>query len=622
MPDYPTPSEYQEAVQFPGTAFVDPELQDAVPRTNVLGLPQPITGAFAAVFPMTLDAGVRVAVKCFLSEAEGQAERYAAIARHLEQANPAATVGFDFQSPGIRVNGAAYPVLRMEWGKGMPLNQFVEAHREDPETLFATAEAWADLMADLEAHAMAHGDLQHGNVLARLDDDGTPRLCLVDYDTMYVPALDGYGSTEVGHRNYQHPDRTDADFGPYLDRFAALVVYLALQACALRPALWTRFDTGENLLFRDADFYAPGDSALFDALAEIDALRPLVDALRRACFVPPEDVPPLQDVQAGTAPTSVPEHRDRERTPPAPPRSRFAKALLPGAGGTVLAATGVALAGAPLVAAGLALASLVVASGLVQRQYRRLPLVRRRQRLRQEAHRFARLIATMKREIQNLQTQRQEVLDSVEERREERLEEVQEDALYDHLKHHFIGEARAVDGIRHKHVVRLKAANIRTAYEATPERIADLRTLGERTQARLRQWRATLVQQYEDEVPTELSPAEERRLQRYVQHRVDDIDAQIARTREKIEVHRVEKEQAEARAEALPELTGTRYVLYLLWLADLPVDPGRVPPTPSPRTEGTDPLPVSERDDRPWWQTHAGSPTDAGSPQRTSQKHS
>ena len=603
MPDAPTPSEYQEAVQFPETAFVDPELQHAEPDTNVLGLPQPITGAFAAVFPMTTETGQRIAAKCFLSDADGQAAHYAAVADHLEAADLDATVGFDFQSPGIRVGGTAHPLLKMEWGEGVPLNRFVEAHLDAPETLTALADAWADLVDALEAHDVAHGDLQHGNVLARVDD-GEPRLCLVDYDTMYVPALQGKRSLEVGHRNYQHPDRTDADFGPYLDRFAALAIFVALHACARQPALWDRYDTGENLLFRDADFYAPDDSPLMADLSGLNDLRPLVEALRRACYVPPEDVPPLRNVREGTAPTEPPvTARRADRTAPVP-RTRFAQAFLPGVLVLVAALATLVWMGHPVVALGGAVVSVLGLGWLVQQRYHALPLVRRRRRLAQEADRFARLVATLRREIESLNEQRHEVLDSVEERREQRLDELQDEALYDDLKHHFVGEARDVDGIRHKHIVRLKAANIRTAYEATPERLASVRMLGEKTTARLRQWRAALVRQYEDDVPTSLSPAEERRLQRYVQHRVEDIDAQIDRAREKIEVHTVEREDAEARADDLPGLSFGRYVRYLLRLDDLPVHPAQQRSAPS-SVPSQSPLPAPAADDRPWWQTHS-----------------
>ncbi len=282
MSDYPTPSEYQEAVQFPDTAFTDDELAEAEPKTNVLGLPQPITGAFAAVFPLTARSGAQYAAKCFLSDVPDQRTRYAAVADALADRDLDATVDFDYQERGIRVDGTAYPLLKMEWVKGQTLNRFVESHLDDPAVLGRLADAWADLAAELEAAGIAHGDLQHGNVLVPTPSEDTLHLRLVDYDTVYVPALDGRASAEVGHRNYQHPDRTDADFGPHLDRFPALAVYTALRACMTHPHLWDEYDTGENLLFRDADFYDPETSPLFQVLTNDEALRPLARALRRA----------------------------------------------------------------------------------------------------------------------------------------------------------------------------------------------------------------------------------------------------------------------------------------------------------------------------------------------------
>jgi len=224
MSSYPTPSQYQEALQAPTVAFADATLQDSTPRTNALGLPQPVTGSFAAVFPVTTETGARYAVKCFLAERPDQEARYQAISHALDEVQHPAFVDFAYQTGGVRVEGDAYPVLKMEWAEGTTLNRFVEAHLDRPEVLDRLAEAWADLMADLDRMDLAHGDLQHGNVLVETAGEAL-RLRLVDYDTMYVPALEGRASAEVGHRNYQHPDRTDADFGPALDRFAGLVVY-------------------------------------------------------------------------------------------------------------------------------------------------------------------------------------------------------------------------------------------------------------------------------------------------------------------------------------------------------------------------------------------------------------
>ena len=606
MADYPTPSDYQEAVQVPDTTFRDPELQSATPRTNVLGLPQPITGAFAAVFPMTTDAGARYAVKCFLTEVEGQQERYEAVAGHLSEVDLDALVAFDYQPRGIRVEGTDYPLLKMEWVEGTVLNRFVEAHRDTPEVLARLAAAWADLMADLEARDLAHADLQHGNVLVQEEDDAL-RLRLVDYDTMYVPALEGWRSAEVGHRNYQHPDRTDSDFGPHLDRFPGLAIYTALRACAARPGLWERYDSGENLLFRDADFYDPAQSALFDELSSMEAVSPLAEALHTACYVELADVPPLSDVRAGRLdPAAVSRARsrrprrstDRRRTGPA----RWA---LPGALVLVLLCAGLAAVGASYGAAGLFGVGTLGGAAWAARRYRRLSLVRRRRRLEQEEARFTEAIRGLERERESLQEKRAELLDSIDERRAARLEELREEALHDRLKHHFIGEVREVEGIIHKHVVRLKAANIRTAAEATPEAVEGVRRISDEARARINMWRAALVRQYEDDVPDTLSPAEKRRLHRYIEHRVEDLDDQLARTAEKIEVQTTERERVRERLDEMPTLGVGTYLRYLFRLGALP-QMGEGPPVPSARTpsapaDAPEPVPEPAPDDEEWW---------------------
>ncbi|MFB6272883.1 MAG: hypothetical protein ABEL51_08335 [Salinibacter sp.] len=607
MADYPTPSEYQEALQVPEAAFADPELQRATPRTNALGLPQPITGAFAAVFPVTTDSGERYAVKCFLKDVPNQQARYEAVDEALDAIDHDALVAFAYQPEGVRVDGTAYPLLKMEWAEGKTLNRFVDEYLDRPEVLDRLAEAWADLMADLEAVALAHGDLQHGNVLVEATGEAL-RLRLVDYDTMYVPALDGWTSAEVGHRNYQHPDRTDADFDASLDRFAGLVIYTALRACAVRPDLWAQYDTGENLLFRDADFYAPDDSPLFGTLAETDPLRDLVDALRTACYVDPSDVPPLAAVRNGRlepSRLSISRSRVREKRG-ATPRTGFARAFLPatvGVGGTALL---LAVTGWPLVAVVVLLVAGGAGSGLVGTWYQRLSPVRRRRRLEQEAERIGSKIRELEREVNSLQEKREELRTSMASRREERLREVQHDALRDCLKHHFIGEVREVEGLTHKHVVRLKSAGVRTAAEATPAAIEGVRRISDRARARLKMWRSALEEKYDDEIPESLSPAQERRLQRYVQHRIEDVDDQLARTRDKIQTQTVERERIEERLDEMPEVTMGRYLLYLFRLRTLPehTEGPRAPSTPGEPDEReaqtTVPDPLDE--EPPWWE--------------------
>jgi WD40 repeat protein len=86
---------------------------------------------------------------------------------------------------------------------------------------------------------------------------------------MFVPKLAGWGSHETGHPSYQHPRRGPNDYGPEIDRFAALAIYVAVLALAHEPGLWQQFNNGDNLLFRREDFADPSRSALFQALRQL-----------------------------------------------------------------------------------------------------------------------------------------------------------------------------------------------------------------------------------------------------------------------------------------------------------------------------------------------------------------
>jgi hypothetical protein len=124
------------------------------------------------------------------------------------------------------------------------------------------------------------------------------QLRLIDYDGMFVPALWGEGSHEVGHPNYQHPLRTGSDFGPYLDNFSAWVIYVSLIALAADPGLWKQFGGGdESLLFRREDFEEPEPSDVFHALERHrdQQIRSAIALFKPLLYLGPQDVPPLDD---------------------------------------------------------------------------------------------------------------------------------------------------------------------------------------------------------------------------------------------------------------------------------------------------------------------------------------
>ncbi|MEM6644881.1 MAG: lipopolysaccharide kinase InaA family protein [Bacteroidota bacterium] len=560
----PTPSQYQEALQHPPSAFVDRELQQALPEETVLGLPRALTGAFAVVFPVRVGRE-RQAVKCFLSEVPGQAARYAALAKHIEAHTVPGFQPFTYQPHGIRIEGQTHPLLLMPWVEGTSLNRFVEAHLDAPQTLRQLAEQWLALMSSLDAAQVAHGDLQHGNVLVRTTGD-TIELSLVDYDATFVPALASRHSAEVGHRNYQHPDRDAETWGPFLDRFSALVVYIALRALAVDPSLWARYDTGENLLFRSDDFYDPAASVLFDTLAQVDEIADAVAMLKSACHYPPDALPPLALVAEGKGELRGKASRARALAEDAqrPPRSAYERWAAPALLLAVVYGAGLLAAGWSGVGGGVLAGSVAALVGSASIRHRRHPKVRRARRLRAELEYVAKVLAQVDAEEARLDAELGRLHDRLDDRLAQRLAEIQAEVVNDHLKHHFIHEAGQVSGITHKAIVRLKNTGVRTAIHITPERLATILSFSPETRATLLRWRDGLEARYQHHVPRALPSAEVQRLRRHLDHRASTLRAERGRLHQR---RRLQAQEQDRLAQRLANVEAPSLTQYLGFLA-------------------------------------------------------
>jgi hypothetical protein len=287
---WPTPQEFNEALQSPRTSFLDEELKTGLVHLDNLGLPRPESGAFATVYRVNCQ-DADIAVKCFLGEYDAQARRYDEISKFLSMHPLSSCVRFRYSVEGIRISNRRFPILQMDWVDGIPFLSFIEQNLHRPETLRDLSCEFRELTAQLSNAGIAHGDLQHGNIIVVGNS-----LKLVDYDGMYVPALAGLLSNELGHRNYQHPARTKEHFGPYLDNFSAHVIDASLNILSLDRSLWDEFVGGDEcILFRHSDFCSPSSSRLFRRLRShgSPSIRTLASDLQRLLELSPKDVPPL-----------------------------------------------------------------------------------------------------------------------------------------------------------------------------------------------------------------------------------------------------------------------------------------------------------------------------------------
>ncbi len=286
--NWPSHTDYQDSIQNPPICFEDPSLKEADVTCDMLGLPRVMSGNFACVYSVKTKDGTRWAIRCFVRQVLGQQGRYARLSQHLFGLGLNCMVGFEYMLRGIKVRNEWYPILKMEWVDGQPLNLFVDDRFQESDLIRGLVPKWRGMMKELRSHQLAHGDLQHGNIMVTPD----AQFKLIDYDGMYTPAFRGK-APELGHANFQHPRRTPDFYNENLDDFSAIVTHLSLMAIADEPALFEKFYSGDNLLFVSSDFRNPGGSELFKRLeahknGQVKQLAGLIKAL---CLVDVSLVP-------------------------------------------------------------------------------------------------------------------------------------------------------------------------------------------------------------------------------------------------------------------------------------------------------------------------------------------
>jgi WD40 repeat protein len=334
---WPNITDYQDAVQNPHLCFQDPDLKTGtVVCSPPLDLPRVISGNFASVYEIRNGAN-RWAVRCFLRQVSNQRDRYQRLSNHLRKRKLTTLVDFKYLEQGILIRGQWYPVVKMQWVKGESLNSYIKQHLNHPETLEKMWQEWrGDVVGALRGSRLAHGDLQHGNVMVTPHGD----MRLVDYDAMFVPSPSKEKSPELGHPNFQHPGRTPDFYNQDLDNFAALVIYTSIKALVVEPNLWQEFNTGENLLLSATDYKAPSQSDVLQRLKHSPdvEVQNLARMIEQCCETTVENVPDLESMADAAETTDILPAvvgATQFGTPDwLPPPPRLPPPLAPGSGGS------------------------------------------------------------------------------------------------------------------------------------------------------------------------------------------------------------------------------------------------------------------------------------------------
>ena len=258
-------------------------------------------GGFCIVFPYEVP-GLRkrkYAVRFWHTEVDGLKYRLETVARALKASELPYFVPFDYEPEALLTAKGVQPAVIMDWVDAKPLKRYIAENLARQRKLEALAASFLKMATDLHRHRFSHGDLQHGNILVRPDGS----LVLVDYDSMFVPGLEGQADEIKGLGGYQHPSRWQArDLSPKRDYFSELVIYTSILALARHPGLWQKYrlEDSETMLFTEADLASRGLSDVFRVLNADRELRKYSTAIRNALSRSDlEMLLPLEDIVNG-----------------------------------------------------------------------------------------------------------------------------------------------------------------------------------------------------------------------------------------------------------------------------------------------------------------------------------
>ena len=267
--NYPLISEYVEAIKSAEDNFE--ELNYLRPVLGDDGLPVMTGGNFAVVFKMKDEqSGKLYAVKCFTKEQEGRAEAYREITKELENVSSPYILSIRYLEKELFVDTdqtteTEFPVLLMDWVDGKPLDKYLRENIESKFIIETLLENFYQLSEWLISQPFAHGDLKPDNILVK--SDGT--LILVDYDGMYVSAMKGQKSREIGSPDFCHPHRSEDFFNEHIDDFSILSILLSLCIVFIDKNYLARYGAEDRLLFSKNDYSNIHRSNIFNDIPPI-----------------------------------------------------------------------------------------------------------------------------------------------------------------------------------------------------------------------------------------------------------------------------------------------------------------------------------------------------------------
>ena len=258
---WPTVGQYAEVIKVSTKSpdeYFD-KLKHLRPVLDSNGEPIMSSGNFAVVFKMKDEYGKQYAVRCFHRAQQGREKNYKLICDELAKVSSPYLSPIRYYDKELFVDSREYPVLLMDWVDGMTLDKYIRKVINDKKALNQLATKFKDLAIWLLNQPFAHGDLKPDNILVK--EDGS--IVLVDYDGMFVPAMQGQKAREIGSPDFRNPSRTEIDFDKNIDNFSIISILLSLELIASKSDYLERFGKEDRLLFSHDDYLNLRGSGIF-----------------------------------------------------------------------------------------------------------------------------------------------------------------------------------------------------------------------------------------------------------------------------------------------------------------------------------------------------------------------
>ena len=240
-----------QSIQVP-QLIKDEQINKGTPMLDSRGRPMHYTGGFAVVFPFMVN-GSKWAFRCWSADIGNVEKRLYTLSKELKHLQLPYFCDFSYETKGIVVGGKVYPTTRMQWIDGKTIKDYICENRNNRTKIRKLADDFLKMCETLHKYKIAHGDLQHGNILV----DTFGQIYLIDYDSVYLPALHNADDIITGLPDYQHPRRKDNKVASEkLDYFSELVIYLSILSIAENPSLVDKYQVkdADRMLFSKEDY--------------------------------------------------------------------------------------------------------------------------------------------------------------------------------------------------------------------------------------------------------------------------------------------------------------------------------------------------------------------------------